>query len=702
MLSSSEFLEYNRRFMAPHKDKTSGIDHRRHRALGASVRVGGMAAGVLASMLVSASASVAAADDAWDKVEEISVTVARSEDRALQPAHTLDEQAIERRQPTDFTEVFRAVLGVGIRTNSRGEAVLRLRGSEERQSQIFIDGAPISVPWDGRADLSLFPASFIRKVSILKSAAPIEYGANAVLGVVDISTYEKADDFRLNARTEMGSHGSRLVEGEVFVPFEGASLQLGGNHFKRDAITVASRDPIPFDPLAGEGRTNTDLESTSFFAAAALERHWGTVRISAMDIDAEKGIAAAAHIDPAEGKPRFWRYPDWHMTQISLAGDVSLGEATDLRINSWHQRFSQQIESYGDVTYSLTEERQDDRDRTYGGRLVLSHNWQHLTTRLVTSLQESTHTQTETDLLANTVGDPERFRQRLFSVGGEVDIPVSDTVKSSFSIAYDRASTPLTGERPVQPAISKWAAAGATEWQATPDLTVTATLGQRTRFPTMRELYGNALGRFLLNPDLKPETALVGDVTFAWAPASQPFEITVTPWFTRIDDTLSQRNITVDGTARRQRVNLDGSKGVGVEAVINWQASSAVTMEANAFWQDLKADRDAEGIRPTLYQRPKSQLLLAANYETPGGSSVRAEMNHLGQAYDENEDGTVARLGTSTEFNVKFYIPVKQTDYGVWQVYGAVNNITDTTILPQLGLPDAGRTFKLGIRLKSD
>ncbi|WP_417460049.1 TonB-dependent receptor plug domain-containing protein [Kordiimonas sp.] len=669
------------------------------RSFRAALNAGALTTGMLAGSLTCAAA---AEDVAPGSVEEISVTAVRSEDRALQPAQSLNEQDIESRLPTDFTEVFRAVMGVGIRTNSRGEAVLRLRGSEERQSQIFIDGAPISVPWDGRADLSLFPASFIRNVSIIKSAAPIEYGANAVLGVVDISTFETSETFKLNARSEVGSHNSYLVEGEVFVPIGEVDVQLGANHFSRDAVSVASREPIPYDPLTGDGRTNTDLESTSFFAAAALEREWGTLRVTAMDIDADKGIAAAAHIDPAEGNPRFWRYPNWHMTQLGLAGDIALSETTGLRINAWHQRFEQKIVSYSDVTYSTAEDRQDDRDRTYGGRLVLSHDWQSLTTRLVTSLQESTHTQTETDLTANTNSVPEQFRQRLISIGGEVDIPLGSRVKSSFSLAYDRASTPLTGGRPVQAAISNWAASGATEWQASNELTITATLGQRTRFPTMRELYGNALGRFLLNPDLKPETALVGDLTFAWAPATLPLELTLTPWFTRIDDTLSQRNVTVDGVSRRQRYNLDGSNGYGIEAGASWQTSSAVTFEANAFWQELKADRLDDGTRPTLYQRPKGQLLLAANYGFANGGNVRAEMNHLSHAFDENEDGTVARLSGSTEFNVKFYMPVKMTTYGIWQVYGALNNITNAVVLPQLGLPDAGRTFKLGLRLVSD
>jgi iron complex outermembrane receptor protein len=664
-------------------------------------RLADSAYGALAAlMLISAlnGPGAGAEDVPGPGLEEISVTAVRSEDRAVQPALTLDKQYLRRAVPTDFTEVFRSVMGVGIRTNSRGEAVLRLRGSEERQSQIFIDGAPISVPWDGRADLSLFPASFIRNISIVKSAAPIEYGANAVLGVVDISTLETGEDFRIGARSEIGTHNAFLAEGEVYVPVGLVGLQVGANHFSRDAFSVASRDPIPFDPLNGDGRTNTDLESTSIFAAAAVREDWGSFRLSAMDIDADKGIAAAAHIDPAEGGPRFWRYPDWLMTQISLAGDLSLGADTSLRVNAWHQRFEQQIVSYSDVSYSLAEERQDDQDRTYGGRLVLSQGWRKLTTRLVASMQESTHEQAETDLVAGSTGATERFRQRLVSLGGEVDIPLGPDVKSSLSLAYDRASTPLTGGRPTQPAISNWAASGAAEWRASQDLTVTATLGQRTRFPTMRELYGNALGRFLLNPDLKPETALVGDLTFAWAPVSLPVSLSITPWFTRIEDTLSQRNVSVDGATLRQRYNLEGSDGYGIEVAAVWQASQALTFEANGFWQDLQADRDDSGSRPTLYQRPKGQVLLAANHAFAQGGNLRLEMDHTGRAFDENEDGTVARLDSSTAFNVKFYVPIRETDHGVWQIYGALNNITDTVVLPQLGLPDPGRTFKVGIR----
>ncbi|MBL4839057.1 MAG: TonB-dependent receptor [Kordiimonadaceae bacterium] len=632
-------------------------------------------------------------------IEEINVTALRSEKRALQPALVLTKSHFERTVPTSFTEIFRVVIGVGIRTNSRGEAVLRLRGSEERQSQIFIDGAPISVPWDGRADLSLFPASLVRNVSVIKSAAPIEYGANAVLGVIDISTQETGDELQVSVRNEIGSQGAFLLEGEAYIPLDSISLQLGVNHRSRDAISVADDAAIPFDPLEGDGRTNTDMESTSLFAAATLEQDWGSIRLSGMDISAKKGIAAAAHIDPAKGGVRFWRYPDWNMTQINAAGDIDLSDTANLRVNAWHQRFSQSIVSYSDVSYSLAEDQQNDRDKTYGSRLVLSNDWSHVTTRLVASLQDSTHHQIETNLIANVSGDSEQFRQKLVSIGGEIDVPITNNLKSSFALAHDRASTPLTGGRPGQPSISRWAGNVALAWQASPEWTITSTLGKRTRFPTMRELYGTALGKFLVNPGLQPESAIVGDITFDWAPPEVPITVSVTPWFTRINDTLSRRQVVVDNTTLRQRFNLDGSFGYGIEATAIWQLSDSFTLEANTFWQKLRADRDKNSNRPTLYQRPKSQALLAGNFKFTNGSNLRLEVNYTGPAYDENEGGSTVKLRASTELNVKFYVPLKRTKLGEWQLYSTLDNLTNALVLPQLGLPSEGRTFKVGLRL---
>ena len=63
-------------------------------------------------------------------------------------------------QPTAAT-IAREIPAARVQTNSRGEALLYLRGAAERQIGIFLDGALINIPWDNRIDLSLVPLQSI-------------------------------------------------------------------------------------------------------------------------------------------------------------------------------------------------------------------------------------------------------------------------------------------------------------------------------------------------------------------------------------------------------------------------------------------------------------------------------------------------------------------------------------------------------------
>jgi outer membrane receptor protein involved in Fe transport len=83
-------------------------------------------------------------------------------------------------QPAGLDQALDRMTGVMARVNSRGESVVRVRGAEERQTAVFIDGAPAAVPWDGRLDLGVLPVGLIGRVEVVKGAAPIEYGTNAV------------------------------------------------------------------------------------------------------------------------------------------------------------------------------------------------------------------------------------------------------------------------------------------------------------------------------------------------------------------------------------------------------------------------------------------------------------------------------------------------------------------------------------------
>lgn len=642
-------------------------------------------------------APVSAEVSAESRLEEVIVTAPDRERRAMQPAVEIDRAQVMERAPVALTEIFKGIPSVGIRVNSRGEAVLRLRGSEERQTGIFLDGAPLSVPWDGRVDLSALPAGIVDQVRVTASAAPIEYGANSVLGVVDILTPVSEAAGLLSLQGELGTEDSGSLGAVGAAEAGGFDWLIGAGYRRVGGEAVSDESVIPYAPVADGERSNTDLESASLFIAAGREFDRGAARISLLSVDAERGIASAGHIDPAEGSPRYWRYPHWRFDQLTFNGITDLGASTNLRATAWFQRFEQTIDQYTDDSYSVVESSEDDEDNTLGLRMVLERPFDAFGLRIVGNAQTTSHDQVDSDRLNDIRGSLVNYRQNIYSLGAEIDTAAGEDVVLSAAVSYDMATTPETGGREQQDDLSDWAASVAARWYPSDNWQVSGTLGQRTRFPSLRELYGEALGDFILNPGLRPETTLLGDVTLEHVAADGAVRMRLTPWLLRVDDTLSRRNVTIDSVRYRQRYNLEGSDGHGLEAGVDWNVDDRLELRLHANWQDLEARVEDDGGRPVLYQRPDLQASLVVDWLFAADWDLFLEVRYIGTALDEEEDGSVVELPTSTPVNLRFFRTVHHGESGRWRVYGGVDNLTDELILPQLGIPQPGRTASLGI-----
>ena len=631
------------------------------------------------------------------RIDEVVVTAPKRERRALQPAIEFDEARIDERAPVAMTDIFKGMPSVGIRTNSRGEAVLRLRGSEERQTGIYLDGAPLSVPWDGRVDLSALPAGIVDSVRVTASAAPIEYGPNSVLGVVDIQTPVSVDPGLDSLQAEVGTERSGSLSAAAGARTGGIEWLFGGGYRRVGGEAVSDTSPIPFGPVVNGERVNTDLESASVFVAAGRELDHGAVRLSLFSVDAERGIANAGHIDPSVGSPRYWRYPHWRFDQLAFNSAFDLGPAMSLRSTAWFQHFEQTIDQYTDDSYSALESSEDDEDNTIGLRMVLERPFEAFDLRLVGNAQSTRHDQVDTDHVNGMTSPLTSYRQDVYSLGAEVDTSAGDGLVLSAAASYDLATTPETGGREPQEDMSDWAASLAVRWYPSELWQVAGTLGQRTRFPTLRELYGEALGQFLVNPGLRPETTLLGDVTLERVSRDGSLKLRLTPWILRVDDTLSRRNVEVGGQRFRQRYNLDGSDGHGIEAGIDWDVDQRLEVRFHANWQDLEARIGEDGTRPVLYQRPDLQATVTVDWLFARDWDLFLEARYVGTALDEDEDGSIRELPTSTAVSLRLFRTVHRDETGSWRVYAGVDNVGDALILPQLGLPQPGRTASLGI-----
>ncbi|HET6511472.1 MAG TPA: TonB-dependent receptor, partial [Candidatus Kapabacteria bacterium] len=478
------------------------------------------------------------------------ITVGGERERDIKTV-TVQQIPLARLQRADVSTAEQLALQIPagqIRTNSRGEALVFLRGLGERQVAVFLDGALMNIPWDNRIDLAMLPLNAVGAVTVTKGVPSILYGANVTGGAVSFISQEQPTD---GITSDIGFQAGQYGYMNGYYTNLGASgpfnyvASLG--YMKRDAYGLPNEAETPFSQIGREERTNTDQKLMNGYVRG--EYKFGdltTAGLSFNYITGEKGIPAEAHV-PGEDA-RFWRYPEYSNFHTILNVESHLTEAKDwtLRGSAWFNQFAQSIDQYTDSTYTTIDVTEEDDDATIGTRLVLRRDFGGSTIDLSLNALTSSHDQK--DFGYDSVGNPEdaplaEYKQNIYSAGLEYQTKLTNDLKLIAGGTYDIMNTPKTGGRPAQEDLSDFSAMIGLGYSINDNLSLRANGGRKTRFPTMRELYGEALNRFVLNPDLHAERTNILELGLTGSYDWGRFEIVGFDYITdgtieRIDTTL--------------------------------------------------------------------------------------------------------------------------------------------------------------------
>ena len=666
----------------------------------ALIRLALLAGAVAPAPLLAAAQEVPAAEKEEEGIplsETIVVTGRREAALAasFETRHALESAEVAALGAANVGEIARRLPSAHLPVNSRGERIVFLRNAGERQVGLFYEGAAINVPWDNRLDLDLLPAALVGGARLAAGPLAPHYGVNA-LGAVSFSPRDAGDGLR--ATLAAGSRDRR--EGEVFVPLldgrgGGAELALGGSHAQRDGDPLSDEADLPFFQSSDKTRTNSDTRLSSLFGRVGGELGGGAHRLGLTAFHAwgRKGIAPEG--DRASGA-RFWRYPEVAHTLVVANAKSRLGDGVELDSAAWAQQFGQTIDSYINANYDTVATRQVDRDRTYGVRELVRHEMGPLTLVGSANLLVSTHRQRD---IPYSGGNPPAtlpaallYRQRNWSIGAEAEYAFSDRLVGEAGIGWDEVDYLRTGDKPPIADARGWTGRAGLVFDAGSGWRLRAAAGRKLRMPTMRELFGQALNRFLINPDLRPERIATFELGAEWR--GRGGEIFVIPFVQDVKDTIDQHNVG----PLRQRINLEGSTVRGVELGGAWRIDPVWSLSGNATWSRVRRkDAPTEAIN-RLAEKPALLARARLDYVHPGGFSTALEAEHVGRAWSADAGGTLRPLERSTSFNWR-------AGYG-FEAAGAkaelflhVDNITDTLVEPQLGLPAPGRAIRLGFRV---
>jgi iron complex outermembrane recepter protein len=225
-----------------------------------------------------------------------------------------------------------------------------------------------------------------------------------------------------------------------------------------------------------------------------------------------------------------------------------------------------------------------------------------------------------------------------------------------------------------------------------------AGVSRRTRFPSLRELYSGALGRFEPNPALQPELLTAAEAGFTRDGDYGRLQGVV---FYRDLDRAIER-ITLPG-GRYQRVNHGALRSGGLE-LLGATFLGPVSLAGDVTLQRVRLQRP--GAAEAEHAEYQPDVLLGATARVPlllqlhAGGGAR----YVGRQYCANPDepGHLT-LEPSTRFDIDASREVRVRTGGAFsrlEMRVSVDNVTDGAIYDQCGLPQPGRTFRLQLRAR--
>lgn len=613
--------------------------------------------------------------------------------------NTLNYFNIQKSDVSSAAELQLYIPSARIRTNSRGESMLFLRGSGERQLGLFFDGVPLNVAWDNRFDLSMLPTDIIGKMDINKNSNSIIYGANVMGGAISISTIEKANDgYGANMRLQGGSAG--LYQYALTHDGRAGNFNylISAGKTQNDAFTISDKRP---DSLLNQNnnsglRDNTFRSFTNLYSR--IEYNFdesAKLGLSVLNINGEKGVAPETHIENA----RFWRYPEWNRTIFAINASAFLNSTGNLRLRTtaWYDVNHQQINSYSDNNYDSVFQKQKDNDITLGARIALV--WDLHRNHLFQFTSNSYYTSHE-EIIDNN--SPLNYSQSVFSNGLSYEYNINKFDLST-GIVYDYIVTGNSGvfEDYQNSTLGDYGYYASIKYGFDDKTAIFANYSLRTRFPTLRESYSGALDRFVANPNLKPETGNLIEIGINRSTFEYTSEFSL--FANLYDGLIEQIRISKeqDELRRRMRINYSSADIWGADLSLRFYPLNNFDVDVNFTYLYASGYQDSIKL-DKIDNRPEFLTGVILKYKYNFGLTLQGEFESTGKQYERSPDdiSRFVEIGATSiiNFRLSYQFNTNLISGESLELFARVNNIADTYRISQLGLPEQGRVLLAGFK----
>jgi iron complex outermembrane receptor protein len=670
-------------------------------------------------------------------------------------ADTFDSDEIVNRQAVNVAEALDYIPGVAIEhgTANRNEALIRLRGfSSKGQVSLYLDGIPVTMPYDGSIDFNRFLSNDFAEIQVAKGFSSPLLGPNAMGGSINLVTKQPEKKLNVEALIGTGSGESLLSSLNIGSRWQDFYLQGSMDWYQRDFMPISGDFPTnDFQP--NYERKQSDFRDAKYNGRIAFTpRENDQYVFSYMDQKGEKGVPlyAGANEDARFSRYAYRRWPYWNKTGYYLITSTEISESNTLKLRGYYDQFRNTMNFYDDDNYSSMDKSHTNSseydDHAAGAAAEFTSRY---VPRNVMSASFVFRDNIHKETLIYPAQSPYPFitptlldRDQTYSMGFQDVITISSRLRATFGFSADylkglqvqqrtndeKGFLPITC--PSDPNNTSFSGCTAHVWNynpqaslsfsATPLDTIYVTFADRGRFPLLKESYSYKLGRGIPNPDLKPEKNTSWNIGYTRTfPAKTVLQIEY--FHNHLRDAIESVYVVdpgnfCDGNTGAlagycsQNVNVANENHQGFEVSIRSTPISRVVLDLHYSYIERTIDYDfgdnidinkiltSVQILPTL---PRNKFIANATVRLPRDILATANVRYEGgiTLQDNTYDYAPENLPYGSSYATMDLGTIVPIHSGV-SVQAGIKNLFDENYYYDPGFPEPGRNMFINFRYR--
>jgi iron complex outermembrane receptor protein len=620
---------------------------------------------------------------------EIVVTARRTPATLISALKEIDSEKMEKEGILNIAQAVELTPGAYVSIGSRNEMMVQLRGIEQRQISVMLDGVPIYVPYDGLVDLGQIPISALNKITVTEGNASVLYGPNSLGGSVNILT---SIPVRRNSKFRFFGGSGKMFAYSLQQSFslENFGILLSAGQQRQDYFPLS--DDFESNEIEdGKERENSYYLKRDFFGKINFRSHPDHhTALSFSYIDNEKGVPPDIYAQ----RPRYWKFPVWRKWVLNLSSSQKISDKVLGKVTVFYDKYDNTLDSYDDNTYTTQTKgyafHSTYDDYSTGSNIFLTHKLSQKS-ELTLGLNYKRDVHREQDDYEEL---REKYEMDTYTLGVEFDHIPLDRLATSGGVSVNVEHPTYANDQPLRRDIEVVNGRFGVHYQASSDFEIFGSFAHKTRFPTLKELYSGYSGRNVPNPDLKEESAYNFEtgLGYTFSPENRA-ELVL--FNSEITNLIVEKIILVDDEEKNQLDNIGKASTLGAELSVNLRPEKNTIISGSYTFLKAKNLSD-DRVSDKLEFRPEHRARLGVEYNFEFGLALNLIGNYVGERSYLDDQGQDHGMPDYTIIDGR----VRQSLWEHLVLVFESKNILDKDYQTEYGFPMPGRTLGAGMEIE--